>query len=53
MKDLILQNAKALVALVCTILYSQLGLDVPLDVQTAVTALFVALAVWLCPNKTK
>ena len=51
MKDLILANAKAIVAFVATVLVSVFGLDVPIDVQLAVTALLVAVVTWLVPNK--
>lgn len=44
------QNAKAIVALIATVV-ALVGVDVPIDVQEAVVAFLVALAVWLVPNK--
>jgi hypothetical protein len=51
MKDLILANAKAIVAFIATLLTAVFGFDVPVDVQLAVTSLLVALVIWLVPNK--
>ena len=51
MKSLVLGNAKALVAFVCVLLASRYGLDVPIDVQTAIVAVIVAFVTWLVPNK--
>jgi len=43
---LIKQNAKAIVAVVATLL-AGVGLDLPVEVQAAI----VAIVVWLIPNK--
>ena len=51
MKNLLLANAKAIVAFVAALLTAVFGFDVPVDVQLAVTSLLVAITVWLVPNK--
>jgi hypothetical protein len=51
MKDLLLANAKAIVAFVAAVCVAVFGFDVPLDVQVAVTSLLVAFVTWLVPNK--
>ena len=51
MKDLILANAKAIVAFVSALVVAVFGFEVPVDVQLAITSLVVAVLVWATPNK--
>lgn len=51
LKSLILGNAKALVALLSAILVQSFGVAIPDEVQVSVSALIIALVVWLVPNK--
>jgi hypothetical protein len=48
---LVRANAKAIVAFVATALVATVGLDVPVDVQLAVSGLVVAVVTWFVPNK--
>lgn len=50
-KNLILGNAKAIVAFVAAIVVQVFGVNLPEEVQVAVAGLLVALVVWLVPNK--
>ena len=50
MKDLILANAKAIVAFVSALVVAVFGFEVPVDVQLAVGALLIALVTWYTPN---
>lgn len=49
-KNLVLQNAKAIVAFVSALLVQLFGVNLPEEVQLAVTSLLVAVIVWLVPN---
>ena len=49
-KTLVLQNAKAIVAFVSALLVQLFGVNLPEEVQLAVTSLLVAVIVWLVPN---
>ena len=49
-KNLVLQNAKAIVAFVSALLVQLFGVNLPEEVQLAVTSLLVAVIVWLMPN---
>lgn len=52
-KNLILQNAKAIVAFVAAVVVQVFGVNLPEEVQVAIAGLLVAVAVWLVPNKGK
>lgn len=49
-KTLVLGNAKAIVAFVSALLVQLFGVNLPEEVQLAVTSLLVAVIVWLVPN---
>jgi uncharacterized membrane protein len=49
-KNLVLQNAKAIVAFLSALLVQLFGVNLPEEVQLAVTSLLVAVIVWLVPN---
>ena len=49
-KNLVLQNAKAIVAFVSALLVQLFGVNLPEEVQLAVTSLLIAVIVWLVPN---
>lgn len=49
--NLVLGNAKAIVAFLSAVVFQFAGADLPEDVQLALTSLLVAVVVWLVPNK--
>lgn len=51
LKNLVLQNAKAIVAFIAVVVVQLFGVDIPQEVQLAVSGVLVALIVWLVPNK--